>query len=150
LKFTGLVGGGDIFTVAQLNFSEPFRISFDYLGLPALGGNAGDLGGYLGIAYNLNPVVQFVDHIWYAGTDAAYPGLLVHLIDDGQWHSYSFVLDGATAGTFRLMIEDFADAGGVAGDAFFDNIIVEVPEPASLSLVMLAGILVATRKRRRR
>ena len=46
------------------------------------------------------------------------------------------------------MLEDFSGGGGVAGDAYFDNIMIQsVPAPASLACLMgVAGI--STRRRR--
>jgi hypothetical protein len=124
LKFKRLVAGGDIFTAKPILISGPLAISFDYLGMPGLGGTPGNLGGFLGVAYNLNPLVINDDHIWYSGTENDFPGVCVPLIDDGSWHSYTIILDGTAIGSFRLILEDFFDAGGVAGDAFFDNIAV--------------------------
>src|SRR5438128_1639803 len=96
LTFTALNTGGDMFSTSQLSFTGPFAISFDYLGLPALGGVAGDLGGFLGISYSLAPQTEFTDNFWFAGTMDGYPGLVTPLTDDGAWHHYSIPLDGTS------------------------------------------------------
>lgn len=150
LNFTSLIAGGDMFASSALSLSGPIEISFDYLGLPALGGVPGDLGGFLGIAYSLNPTADGVDIFWYAGTQF-YPGLVVDLVDDGLWHRYSFQLDASALPPFHLILEDYFGSGGVAGDALFDNITVTpVPEPTTFSLAALAGVLTARMARRNR
>lgn len=150
LNFTSLAGGGDIFASSALSLSGPIEISFDYLGLPALGGVPDDLGGFLGIAYSLNPTADGVDIFWYAGSQN-YPGLAVNLVDDGHWHRYSFQLDASALPPFHLILEDFSGSGGVAGDAHFDNITVTpVPEPTTLSLAALAAVLAARTAQRNR
>ncbi len=148
LNFTSLSGGGDMFASSALSLSGPIEISFDYLGLPALGGVPDDLGGFLGIAYSLNPTADGVDIFWYAGTQH-YPGLAINLVDDGLWHRYSFQLNASALPPFHLILEDYSGSGGVAGDALFDNIIVTpVPEPTAFSLAALAALLAARRNRR--
>jgi hypothetical protein len=147
LNFTSTTSGGDMFASSAITLPGPIEISFDYLGLPALGGVPDDLGGFLGIAYSLTPVADGVDIFWYAGTQH-YPGLAVELVDDGLWHRYSFLLDGSALLPFHLILEDFTGSGGVAGDAHFDNITVTpVPEPTTFSLAALATLLAARRNR---
>ncbi|MFQ6043129.1 MAG: PEP-CTERM sorting domain-containing protein, partial [Candidatus Poribacteria bacterium] len=86
-----------------------------------------------------------------------------NLIDDGKWRSYAFnfvapvtlpYFGGGTSNNIRLMFEDFSGSGGVAGDAFFDNVqlsaVNPVPEPSSFWLVLCAlPSLLLFRKRRR-
>lgn len=140
VHFTSLSAGGDMFASSPLNLTGPVEISFDYLGLPDLGSVPGDLGGFLGIAHSLTPTTDGVDIFWYAGTQF-YPGLLVNLADDGAWHRYTFQV--SVSQPFHLILEDFSGSGGVAGDAYFDNITVAaVPEPTSLSLALM-GLLLA-------
>lgn len=144
LRFNSLSFGGDILTSSPIALSGTIQISFDYLGLPELGGTPGDLGGFLGIAYSLDAVTDGVDLFWYAGTQNSYPGLLVDLADDGAWHHYSFQLNADAMPPFRLMLEDYSGSGGVPADVLFDNIsVVMVPEPASASLLMLSLLLMA-------
>ncbi len=129
LTFTDLNTAGDILTVSSFSLSGTQRLvlSFDYLGWPLPGSVAGDLGGFIGIATSLDTALP---HFWLAGTDISGintpPGIGTELIDDGTWHHYDidftdFVqTNGPT--TFHLVVEDWADHGGVPGDAFFDNI----------------------------
>lgn len=140
LTFSGITGGGDAFVSNPIALNGTVEVSFDYLGLPHLGGTPGDLGGFVGIAYNLTPSIEGTDHFWAAATQDAYPGLLVTLADDGAWHRYSFQF--IASAPFHLMLEDFIGSGGVGQDVLFDNIsIVSVPEPATGALLGLAAML---------
>jgi hypothetical protein len=149
LNFTSLIAAGDMFTATPISASGPLLISFDYLGIPGLGGVPGDLGGFLGVAFNLNPTVINGDHIWLSGTKDTFPGVTTPLIDDGTWHHYDIVLDGTALGVFRLIVEDFFDSGGVAGDAFFDNIVISsVPEPTTSTLLIAGFVFILVVKKR--
>ena len=54
------------------------------------------------------------------------------LVDDNQWRKYEIEFDpfmqvpkfsgSPSNNTIRVMLEDFRDSGGVAGDVFFDNV----------------------------
>ncbi len=147
LTFTGLVAAGDMFTAESLNLdaSKTYRLSLDYLGLEGPYTRAGDTGGYVGFSVGTPGV-----HSWQWATGTV-SGASDVLIDDGQWRTYAFdftVNDIGIGSSVRLMLEDFSGSGGVAGDAFFDNIsIATIPAPASA--FALAGLaLVGGRKRR--
>jgi hypothetical protein len=150
LYFTNLASGGDTFLSSPIVLSGPITVSFDYLGLPGLGGTPGDLGGFLGAVYSLTATTLGTDLFWYAGTQDSYPGLLVNLVDDGAWHSYSFQLNASAMPAFHLMLEDFAGSGGVACDAYFDNIaVVAVPEPTVAALGLLSAVFLAASRWRK-
>lgn len=149
LYFTTLSSGGDTFLSSPITLSGPITVSFDYLGLPALGGTPGDLGGFMGAVYSLTATTLGTDLFWYAGTQDSYPGLLVNLVDDGAWHGYSFQLNASAMPAFHLMLEDFIGSGGVACDAYFDNIsVAPVPEPSVAGLGLLSAVLLAAGRRR--
>ena len=126
LTFTGQSTAGDLFSTNLFSSSNSILISFDYLGLATEESVAGDLGGFLGIS----PGLPGDNQTWLAGTQEPNFPEAFSLIDDGQWHRVSITVDGASAGAFHLMLEDWAMSGGVAGDAYFDNVeVVEVVSP---------------------
>jgi hypothetical protein len=136
LSFTSISSGGDIFTSAT--FSSPqnqYRISFDYLGTPGLGGVANNLGGFIGYSQDFPGT-----HNWIAGTSSN-SGAADSLVDDGTWQhvQIDFV---AGFSPFHLLVEDYSGSGGIAGDVYFDNItLVAIPEP-STALLLGFGIVV--------
>ena len=141
LTFTALNEAGDIYTTSVLSPGSGFVLSFDFLGLPGLGGTPGDLGGFIGISSNLNPNTLGFDEFWLAGTENGY-GVVQTLTGDGTWHHYDLTIPSSPLASFHIMIEDFTASGGVAGDVFFDNIAVTaVPEP-QISYWIGAAVLV--------
>ena len=150
LTFTALNGAGDIFTTATFSHpSNQYFLEFDYLGDPNQGGNPGNLGGFIGYSFGLPGL-----HAWLAGT-GSFP-TPVDLPDTGQWEHV--IVPFTTSAPFHLMLEDFFGSGGVAGDAYFDNLtlhggsITPIPEPASIavwSLLLLAGMTFVYIRRRK-
>lgn len=154
LTFSGLSYQGDIFTaerIALSNFSL-VKVKFDYFG-KAVGNSPSDnFGGFLGIATTL----ATNSGAWLAGTDQSVANGMgftgIHLIDDGNWHSYeiditSLVQNNSLDGFF-LKMEDWGASGSV-GDVYFDNIVVSVPEPSSLSLLLAGGAVLMGFKNRK-
>ena len=157
LTFTALNSGGDIYSLQQFSLTagQRYRISFEYLGLAQAGSVSGDLGGFAGLSEDLPG-----QHSWYYGTSSdsfASP----ELIDDGQWRTYTYDFvppvsfrfrpGGGSGSAVHLMFEDFIGSGGVAGDAYFDNVslaLAPVPLPASVWLLAFALFsLLGLRKR---
>jgi hypothetical protein len=153
--FTRLGSAGSIFSNTVVTSPDSvFTITFDYLGVPGRGGVADDLGGYIGVAASVNREVGF----WIGGT-GSHPTPLA-LIDDGKWHSYSYSWTSRISNSLQVMVEDWAGSKGVAGDVYFDNIVLragparpgEVPEPGSLALVgaaLVAAVGIARRRAKR-
>lgn len=147
LSFTGLGSGGDIFTANSFYApSQIYTISFDYLSVETPGVPTSDLGGFVGIGDG-----KPGDHTWLIGTQAGYPGTSGVLIHNGVWTNYSITVD-ANTGTFfyggasmngaplYLFLEDFISSDPIAGDVYFDNILVTaIPEPETYAM-LLAGL----------
>jgi RNA polymerase sigma factor (sigma-70 family) len=143
VTFAALAANGDLFTVepiSLLNTSYRYVLSFDYLGLVQNGSPPDNLGGFLGLALSVDEWQQ--GRSWVAGTDASglTPSFGVKLVDDGTWHHYeidiSRFVQQAGFSTCHLMLEDWRDIGGVAGDVFFDNIrlVARVPREPKIQL----------------
>ena len=127
LNFTNLVGGGDVFSIDPLlSTSGEYRLSFDYLGIAQAGSTPNNLGGFAGYSFGLPG-----NHIWLAGTSGI-SGAAPILKDDGSWHSYEFTFQ--TPNAVRIMLEDYIGSGGIAGDAYFDNVSLEAIGAASVSI----------------
>lgn len=64
LTFTALNAAGDIFgSEVSVTPGQKLVLSFEYLGIPTLGGNLGNLGGFIGFAEDTPG-----GHRWLAGT----------------------------------------------------------------------------------
>lgn len=149
LTFAALNAGGDTFSIAGITMAsgQMYKVSFRYLGLPISGvSNPNDTGGYFGLD----------DTNWYGGNELwVYAtgndsGAADVLIDDGQWHSYSYTFDNTIFpySEFHVKFEDYINSGGTAGDAFFDDVTVEaVPEPASLAALAIGALALLRRRR---
>lgn len=149
LTFTSFSYTGDIFTASKISTAGygAIHVSFDYLGM------YGGSGGFVGVATG-NP---FIAGGWIAGIDqsaangAGFTG--IGISNDGSWHNYDIditsMLNGNFLNGFYLIAEDWGDSGRSQG-TYFDNIKVtgSVPEPSSLSLMVLGGVVVALRRRR--
>ena len=154
LAFSRLGSGGSLFTTALITAAAQFTVSFDYLGLAGRGGRVGDIGGYFGIDTGF-PALEY----WVAGT-GSYPTPIA-LIDDSQWHSYSLTFNSPVGQAVHLKFEDWDGSGGVAGDAYFDNVRFNdasvtpaplphaTPEPSALALLSLALLAAGLVTRRR-
>lgn len=150
ITFNTLESVGELFSATAFEFADAdtYEVSFDYLGHAKAGSVANNLGGFVGFSQGTPG-----SHTWMYGTDAT-SGAAPDLIDDGAWRTYTFLVDGATAfgggaTGFHLMFEDFVGSGGVAGDAFFDNITVNaVPSPGA-GILAAGGFVMVTRRRRR-
>ena len=131
LTFTQLTFAGDAFSkLITAAPGLPLILEFDYLGDPTRGGVPGDLGGTIGISDGFP-----AGHRWLAGTRTTGSIEQDLLVDDGTWRHYSILFDPFQAteccgysgsGSFHVMLEDFVESGGVAGDAYFDNITIKV------------------------
>ncbi len=129
LSFSDRENGGDIFHSAgvELNIGLIYELSFEYLGLEISGVSVpDDFGGFLGMSDIVDNPMQ--DKTWIFGTPSSYPDLRGHLIDDGAWHTYSYIFEwkhseiGATDDIVHIMMEDWISSGGSHGDVYFDNI----------------------------
>ena len=157
LNFTSRNSAGDIFSTDALfsSNSGQFTLSFDYLG------DNNNSGGFIGYSQSFPG-----GHVWLAGSDTDYTGTSLWqdnlagsitdriLVGDGNWQSYSFTFT-STINPIHLMIEDFLGSDNVAGNAYFDNIVltdaVSVPEPSIIALfgLGLLGVSFSAKKRKR-
>ncbi len=158
LGFNRLGSAGSIYSTDFITTSGQFTVSFEYLGLTLQGSVPGDSGGFFGVSQAFP-----ANHYWVAGSQDGF-GQPINLVDDGTWHTYNLTFSSPIGQTVHLMFEDFVDSGGVTGDVFFDNVrfndsvvapapFASVPEPSSLALFAVAGLLGtvgATRRRRTR
>ena len=147
LNFTALRGGGDLFSSNAFTSTTggSFILSFDYLG--TCGGT--NCGGFIGISANAGAG----SHTWLGGTTSPYADLLP---DTGSWEHVSIAFTSPLSAVY-LMLEDWSGSGGIAGDAFFDNIMltdangptlssIPVPAAAFLFAPALLGFMGLRRK----
>ena len=145
LHFNQVASGGDIFTIGAFSshYFNIFRLNFDYLGMPTQSAAAGDLGGFIGYT-TVSPGTGSEangTNFWLAGTMDNYPFPRMELPDKGEWVHVQILFESADP--IHLMLEDFMKPYGLAlaGDAYFDNIVLEnphfdaVPEPATMLLL---------------
>lgn len=135
LSFRALVGGGDLSSNNIFSTTGKFYVSVDYLGTC----DNNNCGGFF-----WNSISNWV------GTTAPYLDLLV---DNGTWTTYMVELTG---NVMSISFEDWSGSAGIAGDAFFDNILISdtsfaerapVPEPATLGLFGLSVLGMALRRK---
>jgi len=134
LTFGRLYGGGDLRSDYFNSTTGLFNISFDYLGTC----QTNNCGGFF-----------WNSRTGWDGTTSPYRDTL---IDDGSWHTLSF---DVTATLLQIRLEDWNGSGGVAGDAFFDNIVITdgvaaVPEPSMIALLGLGLVGFGFSARRKR
>jgi hypothetical protein len=147
LDFARTSGSSSATSLATIHSNGNFTLSFDYLGLARAGSKAGDLGGTIGIVGAGNDTGAF----WLGSTGRG--SQFVDLIDDGLWHSYSATFASPRGKNVQLVLKDANGARSVAGDAYFDNIVLQdvavvsnpggpgpqaVPEPDSMALAAVA------------
>ena len=129
LSFSGLRKGGDVFHTSGIELvpGNTYQVSVDYLGKEIPVSVTDDFGGFFG----LSDIVDYTptNKAWLFGTREGYAVLRNHLIDDGQWHTYTYTFQwqqseiDAADNRIHITMEDWASAGGSYGDVFFDNII---------------------------
>jgi hypothetical protein len=135
VTFTSTAIGGDIFTAETFSSSDgQFILSFDYFGDPSMGGTPGDLGGLIGLSTNN----QGSGTTWI-GTSPLYGDVLP---DTGMWEHVEYTFELTPNTPYYLVLEDWRTSGPIAGDAFFDNVLLSdgqgpspVPEPATMLLL---------------
>jgi len=150
LSFSQLNSAGDIFSSSALysSNSSTFNLTFDYFG------DNNNSGGFIGYSKSTPGT-----HIWLAGSDTDYSGTTLWqenilkpvtdriLIGDNSWQTYSFTFTSEFFNPIRLMLEDFVGSDQIAGNAYFDNIVLtdgtsSVPEPSVLALLSIGLIAV--------
>lgn len=150
LHFVNGGSGGDLFSSL---FAVPgkYTISIDYLC-----GTAGGCGGYVGLIPGSTATVPATPgnggDAWLAtDTQAAY-GAPFLLVGNGTgFTTNAFTFTVTSPGSFGLKLEDFVGSGGVAGDAYFRNLVVSsVPEPATWAMMLMGFGMVGAGVRSRR
>ena len=144
VTFTKKVIEGDIYTkiiINNLPINKPYILEFDYLGIPVRKSKEGN-GGYIGYSRNTNPGAGPSNHRWVGGTKSNYSiyrGDQYQFIkDNGKWNHYKVDLSATDFPDFVLMLEDYLYARGVAGDAYFDNILLtDARGPSDFKLTVI-------------
>ncbi|MFK5970439.1 MAG: hypothetical protein QM487_10005, partial [Candidatus Marithrix sp.] len=144
VAFTKKVIEGDIYTkiiINNLPINKPYILEFDYLGIPVRKSKEGN-GGYIGYSRNTNPGAGPSNHRWVGGTKSNYSiyrGDQYQFIkDNGKWNHYKVDLSATDFPDFVLMLEDYLYARGVAGDAYFDNILLtDARGPSDFKLTVI-------------
>ncbi|MCK5830120.1 MAG: hypothetical protein KAH20_07425 [Methylococcales bacterium] len=119
LSFKSVTGKGDIFSKVISNPSGKYTLSFWYLGQKESGSVDDNYGGFVGYNFG-NPGDN--NHKWLAGTKEDYPGLKAHLKDTEKWEKVT--INFTAEKDIRLTLEDWVDAQGIAGDVYFDDILL--------------------------
>jgi hypothetical protein len=140
VTFTQIDYAGDIFSPEiTLEPGDVCELSFEYLGILGPGCVPDNLGGAIGFSDQFVEINSFSGR-FLAATDLGTPNSGIDddpLIDDGKWHKYKIKFDPFESGyrwydgspennTIRVTLEDWLGAGGVAGDVFFDDIVLKV------------------------
>ena len=129
LSFTGLNIAGDIFSRQIVNATGSYILSFDYLGTCS-GKNCGGFIGY-------EP-----GDVWVGGTDPnGYSAPITILPDTGSWERVTIVFSGPT--TISLKLEDWIGSGVVAGDVYFDNILLTDENGPSASFNLFLPLILS-------
>jgi hypothetical protein len=128
LTFTGLRGGGDIFSVEKFDVSGPRRyvLSFDFLGLAVGETPPAEYGAFVGLSDTRGESPIY----WVAST---YPPELnvpatvaTELVADGVWRRYHIDITDLVLASglteLHVTLEDWFTEGSVPGDIFFDDI----------------------------
>jgi len=140
VTFTDLRWGGDIYgsqdVAVRVEPGDKCVLTFEYLGIPDLGGVEDNLGGAIGIQI-LNDGDEPAGGVFVCTVCDPPRGCKEDLlIDDGQWHKYTvefdpfdpefYYGDPESNNTVVVIVEDWIRSDGVPLDALFDKIKLKV------------------------